>query len=89
MDSAEDVRDDMRERDQNEHDFRLDGWVRWDMPGERLASHHPPISPILLPAPRLFPSPDLRFQQDFPRVGCRGLFRLLTSTRLTLDEHEP
>lgn len=35
VDSAEDVRDDMRERDQNEHDFRLDGWVRWDMPGER------------------------------------------------------
>jgi len=34
VDSAEDVRDDMRERDQNEHDFRLDGWVRWDMPGD-------------------------------------------------------
>lgn len=33
MDSAEEVPDAMRERDMSEHDFRLDGWVRWDMPG--------------------------------------------------------
>jgi hypothetical protein len=35
VDTAEDVPEDMRERDQNEHFFALDGWVRWDMPGER------------------------------------------------------
>ncbi|EKX38461.1 hypothetical protein GUITHDRAFT_115427 [Guillardia theta CCMP2712] len=34
IESAEDVREDLRVRDAREHSFRLDGWVRWDMPGD-------------------------------------------------------
>lgn len=34
VENAEDVPESFRERDQREHNFRLDGWVRWDMPGE-------------------------------------------------------
>lgn len=34
VENADEVPDDMRERDLTEHDFRLDGWVRWDMPGD-------------------------------------------------------
>jgi len=34
IECSEDVTDAMRERDDLEHDFRLDGWVRWDMPGD-------------------------------------------------------
>mmetsp|Transcript_17147 Transcript_17147/g.25204 ORF Transcript_17147/g.25204 Transcript_17147/m.25204 type:complete len:430 (+) Transcript_17147:122-1411(+) len=34
IECSEDVPDKMRERDTTEHDFRLDGWVRWDMPGD-------------------------------------------------------
>jgi len=34
IDPAEDVPDILRERDNTEYDFRLDGWTRWDMPGD-------------------------------------------------------
>ena len=34
IEGADDVPEKMRERDLEEHDFRLDGWVRWDMPGD-------------------------------------------------------
>lgn len=34
VENADDVPDDIRSRDTTEHDFRLDGWVRWDMPGD-------------------------------------------------------
>jgi hypothetical protein len=32
--SADDVSPDLRKRDESEHSFQLDGWVRWDMPGD-------------------------------------------------------
>lgn len=34
IEGTEDVPDNMRERDEREHTFSLDGWVRWDMPGD-------------------------------------------------------
>lgn len=34
IECSDQVRDDMRVRDTDEHVFRLDGWVRWDMPGD-------------------------------------------------------
>ncbi|KAJ1494174.1 hypothetical protein T484DRAFT_1766277 [Baffinella frigidus] len=34
IEGAEDVPEVLRERDAGEHEFRLDGWVRWDMPGD-------------------------------------------------------
>ena len=34
IEAADDVPDQLRERDEREHEFRLDGWVRWDMPGD-------------------------------------------------------
>ena len=32
--SAADVSPELRARDESEHSFQLDGWVRWDMPGD-------------------------------------------------------
>jgi hypothetical protein len=34
MPSADDVSTELRKRDESEHSFQLDGWVRWDMPGD-------------------------------------------------------
>ena len=31
---ADDVSTALRKRDESEHSFQLDGWVRWDMPGD-------------------------------------------------------
>lgn len=31
---ADDVSTELRKRDESEHSFQLDGWVRWDMPGD-------------------------------------------------------
>jgi hypothetical protein len=87
VDSAEDVRDDMRERDQNEHDFRLDGWVRWDMPGERETGLSP--SSIVSARTPISPKPQTPLPAGLSPGEMQEFSRLLASTWLTSGEHEP
>jgi hypothetical protein len=69
VETAEDVPDDMRERDQREHVFALDGWVRWDMPGERA---YPQITALMPTCERV-------------HVGLRSFpCMIATATRLHL-----